>query len=315
MKRFAITGAAGYVAPRHLSAIRAIGGTLVAAFDPRLAPAAGRSGGAPALFQDEARFVEHLVGLDDGRAGAVDCVAVCSPSEHHARQTTRALEAGAHVVCEKPVVLEPSAVDALEELEAATGRRVWPVLQMRLHPAIADLAAAVEPRRDGSREVTLTYVTVRGPWYFESWKGDDRRSGGLLMNIGVHFFDLLLWLFGRALRYEVHHRSARRAAGVLELERARVSWLLSIDAADLPARREPDRGSVHRSLVVDGVEVDFSTGADDLHTRLYQRVLSGHGFGLADARPSLELVHRLRQAPAARGAARQLPAAPHSIAG
>lgn len=317
MKRFAITGAAGYVAPRHLSAMKATGGSLVAALDPRLAPSsADRSEVGPALFQDEKRFVEHLQGVGRGGVPAIDYVAVCSPSEHHERQTRQALLAGASVVCEKPVTLEPGALDALEDLETATGRRVWPVLQMRLHPAIARFAASLEQQNSSVvHEVTLTYVTVRGPWYFESWKGDDRRSGGLLMNIGVHFFDLLLWLFGPALRYDVHHCSSRRAAGSLELQRARVDWLLSIDAADLPPRREPEHGSVHRSLLVDGVELDFSCGGEDLHTRLYEQVLAGRGFGLRDARPSLELVHRLRHASASPSAAPDPLVASRTIAG
>jgi UDP-N-acetyl-2-amino-2-deoxyglucuronate dehydrogenase len=317
MKRFAITGAAGYVAPRHLTAIAATRRRLVAALDPREAA----RGGEPALrglhrdgvarFRDERTFAEHLSLLRRRAVGeAVDCLAICSPSDLHAAHARLALENGADAVCEKPVALDLRELAALEELERTTGRRVWPVLQMRLHPGIARLAGAlpVGDRAKRSRhEVTLTYVTARGPSYFDSWKGDEGRSGGILVNIGIHFFDLLLWLFGPVEREEVHHRSARRAAGFLELERARASWFLSVDAADLPrhAGRDgaPHTPAVYRSLVVDGDEVDFSVVGGDLHTRLYERVLEGRGFGLGDARPSLELVHRLRGARVERGEA------------
>jgi UDP-N-acetyl-2-amino-2-deoxyglucuronate dehydrogenase len=304
MKRFAITGAAGYVAPRHLRAIAETGHRLVAVLDPRASRGLfDPSGGGVSISRDDAHFAESLARLRESENDAIDIVSVCSPSCHHHEHVRMALESGADVICEKPVTLDPRELDLLEALEERSGRRVWSVLQMRLHPAILRLAEALDgsPERMDHR-VTLTYVTPRGRQYFESWKGDDRASGGLLVNIGIHFFDLLLWLFGPAVRYEIHERCSRRATGSLELARARVSWLLSVDESDLPQPSVAQPGSVYRSLVVDGEAVDFSSSAGDLHTRLYERVLEGRGFGISDARPSLVLAYRLRHAPLSRGA-------------
>ena len=306
-RRFAITGAAGYVAPRHMRAMAAAGHDLVAALDPAPCDFLLDTASSPGIarFRDEQELAEHLKELRRCDASrAVDFVAICSPSDLHTSHARLALESGSDAICEKPIALDARELESLQDLEAATGRRVFPVLQMRFHPVIERLAAmlAASRRSRGSRhEVTLTYVTARGPSYFESWKGDDSRSGGILVNIGVHFFDLLVWLFGAVERAEVHHRSSRRAAGLLELERASASWFLSVDAADLPWGDTEARGTVWRSLAVDGVEVDFSAGGGDLHQRLYERVLAGKGLGLADARPSLELVQLLRSMPASIG--------------
>jgi UDP-N-acetyl-2-amino-2-deoxyglucuronate dehydrogenase len=318
-QRFAITGAAGYVAPRHLRAIAATGHRVVAALEPRTVPDLFEQASAPVMwFREERGFGEYMARLArKGGEGAVDYVAICSPSQCHESQVRLALEAGADVVCEKPVVLDPRRLDGLEELERASGRRVWSVLQMRLHPGILRLRESLRENGDrGPHEVSLSYVTVRGASYFESWKADDLLSGGLLTHIGIHFFDLLLWLFGGAVRSELHERGPRRASGVLELERAQVSWLLSIDAADLPWRGEGvARGSVHRELVVDGVGVDFSAGAEDLHTRLYEQIFEGRGFGVGDARPSLELVHKLRHEPVTWSDAARAPLDSRAVAG
>lgn len=294
MTRFALTGLAGYIAPRHLQAIRDTGHRLVAAVDPH-----DSVGVIDAYFPDAAFFTEverfdrHLELLrrtDD----AVDVVSVCSPNHLHDAHIRLALRVGADALCEKPLVLNPWNLDQLEEIEAESGRRVWTVLQLRVHPALVALRdrLAAENRR---RHVRLTYVTSRGTWYGYSWKGDAKKSGGVATNIGVHFFDLLQWLFGPVTRHDVHLNDEMKAGGVMELPGADVEWFLSIDARDLPADR-PDGQTTHRSITVDGEEIEFSGGFRDLHTVVYEETLAGRGFGIADARPSIELVHQIRHA-------------------
>jgi UDP-N-acetyl-2-amino-2-deoxyglucuronate dehydrogenase len=230
----------------------------------------------------------------------VDYVSICSPNYLHDAHIRLALRSGANVLCEKPLVINPWNLDGLADLERESGRRVNTVLQLRLHPQLIALRERLATAKPGDlHDVSLTYVTARGSWYDVSWKGSEERSGGLVTNIGIHFFDLLIWLFGPVVACEVHLRSDRRMAGFLQLERARVRWFLSADSADLPFTPEPGVKTTFRSITVDGGEVEFSEGFADLHTRVYEEALAGRGFGIADSRPSIELTHRIRHAAAA----------------
>lgn len=304
MKNFAITGVAGFVAPRHLKAISDTGHRLVAAVDPHDAVGVlDRYSFDVRFFTEIERFDRHLEKLRrSGDADRVHYMSICSPNYLHDAHIRLALRVGAQPICEKPLVINPWNLDALQELEVETGLRVSTVLQLRVHPTILafrDTLAADPGRR---HQVTLTYITSRGRWYDVSWKGSDERSGGVVTNIGIHFFDLLLWLFGPARRSAVHVREPKRAAGTLELDRADVRWFLSADAADLPFAAVPGAKTTYRSMEVDGAQLEFSDGFTDLHTRVYEETLAGRGFGIADARPSIELTHNIRRAPITAGA-------------
>jgi UDP-N-acetyl-2-amino-2-deoxyglucuronate dehydrogenase len=295
---FALTGAAGFVAPRHFKAIKDTGHRLVAAVDPHDAVGIlDRYSFDVRFFTEFERFDRHLEKLRRGPdADRVRYVSICSPNYLHDAHIRMALRAGAHAICEKPLVINPWNLDALQDLEAETGGRVNTVLQLRLHPQLMALRDRLrQPGGSGPHEVCLSYVTARGRWYDVSWKGSDERSGGIVTNIGIHFFDLLLWLFGPVSSCEVHVHEARRMAGFLELERARVRWFLSADIGDLPFIPEPGAKATFRSITVDGDEVEFSDGFTDLHTRVYEEVLAGRGFGIDDSRPAIELSHRIRQ--------------------
>lgn len=299
MKNFAVVGAGGYIAPRHLAAIRDTGNRLVAAVDPK------DSVGILDQFTFDVRFFTEIERFDRYleklRRGPeelrIHYLTVCSPNYLHDAHCRLGLRVRADVICEKPLVINPWNLDALEELEQESGQRVWTVLQLRTHPKL--LALRDELAASGPHDVELTYVTARGNWYDVSWKGRAEKSGGVPANIGIHFFDALLWLFGPLVEARVHLSEARRMAGFLELERARVRWFLSLDARDLPFPLEPGRRTTHRAIAVDGSQIEFSDGFADLHTRVYAQTLAGSGFGIADARPSIELVHRLRSAPLA----------------
>ena len=295
MINFALTGLAGYIAPRHLQAIRDTGNRLVAAVDPhdsvgimdQYFPEA-------AFFTEFERFDRHLEKLRRGpEAERVQAVAVCAPNHLHDAHIRLALRTGADAICEKPLVLNPWNLDQLAELEAESGQRVWTILQLRVHPALVALRERLLAEPERRRQVRLTYVTTRGTWYRYSWKGDGKKSGGVATNIGVHFFDMLQWLFGEAEGMAVHASDPEHAAGTLTLPRADVQWFMSLDAADLP---ESVRGAqpTYRSITVDGEEVEFSGGFRDLHTLVYERMLAGQGFGIEDARPSIELGHAIR---------------------
>jgi UDP-N-acetyl-2-amino-2-deoxyglucuronate dehydrogenase len=297
-KNFAVTGVAGFVAPRHLKAITDTGNRLVAAMDPHDAVGIlDRYSFDVRFFTEFERFDRHLEKLRRGQESErVDYLSVCSPNYLHDAHIRLALRVGAHALCEKPLVINPWNLDALQELEGESGRRVYTVLQLRLHPALIDLKTkiALSPRH---HKVSLTYITSRGRWYDVSWKGSIERSGGVAANIGIHFFDLVLWLFGPAHDSAVYLSEAKRMAGHLELQRATVNWFLSTDRADLPAI--DNGGTTFRSIKVDDQEVEFTDGFGDLHTRVYEGVLAGKGFGIDDARPAIELVHRIRHAPVA----------------
>jgi UDP-N-acetyl-2-amino-2-deoxyglucuronate dehydrogenase len=303
MKNFALTGVAGYIAPRHLKAIHETGNRLVAAADPhdsvglldRHFPEAG-------YFREIERFDRHLEKRRRGpEEDRVHYLSICSPNFLHDAHIRLALRVGAHAICEKPIVINPWNLDALAELEQESGRRVFTVLQLRVHPALLALKERLDAER-GARphDVCMTYVTPRGAWYRYSWKGNPEQSGGVATNIGVHLFDLLLWLFGPAKGHEVHLSEPGRMAGYLELAHARVRWFLSIEGADLGCAGGAANGQSLRSIQVDGTEVEFTGGFTDLHTRVYERTLAGEGFGIDAARPSIELVHHLRTAPVRR---------------
>lgn len=297
-RNFAMTGAAGFVAPRHIKAIKDTGNRLVAAADPHDAVGVlDRYWFNVRFFTEIERFDRHLEKLRRGpEADRVHYVSICSPNYLHDAHIRLALRVGADAICEKPLVINPWNLDALEELEEETGRRVYTVLQLRLHPDLIALRERIAAERGTRHQVTLTYITARGSWYDVSWKGREDRSGGLVTNIGIHFFDLLIWLFGGVQHSELHLRQNKRMAGWLALERADVLWFLSAEAADLPFEAEPGVRTTFRSITVDGHEVEFSEGFSDLHTRIYEALLAGRGFGIVDARPSIALTADLRRA-------------------
>ena len=301
-KNFAVTGVAGYIAPRHLKAIHDTGHRLVAATDPHDAVGVlDRFAFDVRFFTEFERFDRHLEKLRRGHPDQrVHYVTICSPNYLHDAHIRLALRVGADAICEKPLVINPWNLDALEELERESGRRVYTVLQLRVHPQLLELRERLRAHSASRRQVRLTYITARGGWYHVSWKGRLDRSGGIVTNIGIHLFDLVSWLFGPARGFEVHLRDEQRAGGTLELERADVQWFLSTDIADLPFAPQPGVKTTLRSITVDGEEVEFSEGFTDLHTRVYEETFAGRGFGIADARPSVELTSRIRSAPVRR---------------
>lgn len=294
---YGLIGAAGYIAPRHLRAIKDTGGTLAAALD-----GADSVGIMDSYFPD-ARFFTEFERFDryvdrsrrDGKK--IDYMAICSPNYLHDAHVRFALRSDADAICEKPLVLNPWNVDAIAEMERQTGRKVNTILQLRLHPVIADLARRIKAEPKGRmHDVDLTYITSRGRWYYTSWKGDEKKSGGIATNIGVHFFDMLTHVFGPVKENLAHHRAMDCAAGYLELERARVRWFLSINSRDLP-REVEGKKTTYRSITIDGREVEFSEGFTDLHTDSYREIAAGRGFPLAEVRPSIEIVSALRTLP------------------
>ncbi len=304
MADFALIGAAGFVATRHMRAIADTGHRLVAALDPR-----DSVGAMDAYFPDAHFFVEferfdrHVDKLR--RKGTqIAYVSVCSPNYLHDSHIRFGLRNGIDVICEKPLVLNPWNLDALSQLEHETGRRVYNVLQLRVHPAIVALkqriAERVKTEPSLKLDVDLAYITGRGRWYHVSWKGDEEKSGGIATNIGVHFFDMLQWVFGRAKRNLLHTSNATTAAGFLDLEHARVRWFLSIDERALPAQVRARGQRTFRSITIAGEELEFSEGFADLHTATYRDILGGGGYGLNDARPAVQLVHDIRHARAVR---------------
>ena len=295
-KNFAITGVGGFVAPRHLKAIQDTGNRLVAAVDPHDAVGIlDRFAFDVRFFTEFERFDRHLEKLRRGPAeDRVDFVSVCSPNYLHDAHIRLALRVGANAICEKPLVINPWNLDGLQEIEQETGKRVFTVLQLRLHPDLVALKAKLDASPSTMHDVTLTYITGRGRWYNVSWKGSEERSGGVVTNIGIHFFDLLLWLFGGVEESIVFNREPTKASGFLQLARARVRWSLSTDIRDLPFSPQVGGKTTFRSIRVDGSEIEFSEGFVDLHTKVYKHVLDGAGFGIEDARPAIALAHRIR---------------------
>ncbi len=297
MSNFALIGAAGFIAPRHMKAIAETGHQLLAVTDPHDAVGVIDQYFPQARYFPEIerfdRFLEKQRRLPPEQH--VHYVSICSPNYLHDAHVRLALRVRAHAICEKPLVINPWNLDQLADIEQETGRRVFNVLQLRMHPAVIDLRRRLQTSPPSGRTaIDLAYITRRGAWYQVSWKGDEARSGGLVTNIGIHFFDMLMWLFGPAQAAVVHHRAADRVAGCLELERAKVRWFLSINAEDLPAEAQAAGRHAWRQLTFDGQVFEFSEGFTDLHTLVYRDILAGGGFGIEDARPSISLVHQLR---------------------
>jgi UDP-N-acetyl-2-amino-2-deoxyglucuronate dehydrogenase len=295
MKNFALIGAAGYIAPRHMKAIKETGNILVAALDKFDSVGIIDSHFPQAdFFTEFERFDRHIDKLR--RNGTkIDYVSICSPNYLHDSHIRFALRHQADAICEKPLVLNPWNMDALAEIEKETGRKIYTILQLRLHPAIQNLKKEIERgKADAVYEVDLNYVTARGKWYHHSWKGDESKSGGIATNIGIHFFDMLVWIFGGVKENILEKITDDRASGRLKLERANVKWFLSIDAEDLPQLAVRNGKPTHRSLKIQGKEVEFSEGFTDLHTESYKEILAGRGFGLQEARASIEVAYRLR---------------------
>ena len=297
MKKVALIGAAGYIAPRHMKAIKDTGNELVAAFDPNDSVGVIDSYFPEAQFFTEFerfdRYVDKLRRAKDARQ--IDCVAICSPNYLHDSHIRFALRSGADAICEKPLVVNVWNLDALKEIESDTGKKVNTILQLRLHPAVIAMREKIQrEKKDAKCDVTLTYITARGRWYLQSWKGDPKKSGGVACNIGVHFYDMLHFLFGTLQESVVHHASETRAAGYLEYENARVRWFLSVDVDDVPQAARAKGQRTFRSMTVDGAELEFSDGFTELHTRSYEEILAGRGFGLEDSRAAIETVARIR---------------------
>ncbi len=304
MKNFALVGAAGYIAPRHMRAIKDLGHHLAVAYDVNDSVGIIDSISPQSEFFTEfERFLEYSHQLRRQPATALDYVAVCSPNYLHHAHIAAGLRLGCDVICEKPLVPTPELIDELARVEQETGHRVFNILQLRHHEAILALRDKVAAAPiDQVFDVELTYITSRGKWYMESWKGDPRRSFGVATNIGVHFYDMLHFIFGKLKRNVVHHSGEAKAAGYLEYERARVRWFLSIDANDLPAEVQGKKPT-YRSIDISGEQLEFSEGFTDLHTTSYREVLAGRGYGLADARHCIETVNTIRHAPVVRGEA------------
>lgn len=299
MKNFALIGAAGYIAPRHMQAIKATGNDLVAALDMNDSVGIIDSHFPDAEFFTEfERFDRHIDKLRRTKSNQkVDFVSICSPNYLHDSHMRFALRSEADAICEKPLVLNPWNIDGLLDIEKDTGFKVNTILQLRVHPSIVALREKVQSEsKDTKHEVDLTYITSRGHWYLQSWKGDEKKSGGIATNIGVHFFDMLHFIFGKLQGNVVHHSSDTKAAGYLEYEHARVRWFLSIDIEDVPAAQREKGQRTFRSITVDGDEIEFSGGFTDLHTRSYEEILAGRGYGLEDNRTAIETVASIRHA-------------------
>jgi len=294
-KNFALIGVAGYIAVRHVRAIKETGNRLLASLD-RFDSVGFMDSYFPSadFFTEFERFDRHIAKLN--RQGThVDYVSICSPNYLHDSHIRFALRNGADAICEKPLVLNPWNIDALQDYEQETGRKVWNILQLRQHRAIMDLKEKV--RKEGAGkiyDIDLSYITSRGNWYHYSWKGDEEKSGGVATNIGVHFFDMLIWIFGPVKENKVHVMKKDKAAGYLELEQARVRWFLSIDYGDIPDEIKASGARTHRSITVDGQEIEFSGGFTDLHTVSYEKILGGAGYGLDAARDSIQTVYNIR---------------------
>ncbi|WP_438973788.1 Gfo/Idh/MocA family protein [Polaribacter sp.] len=295
MKNFGLIGAAGYIAPRHLKAIKETNNQLLCALDNFDSVGIMDSYFPEAhFFVEFERFDRHIEKLK--RNGQfLDYISICTPNYLHDAHIRMALRAGADAICEKPLVLNPWNIDALQEIEAQYNKRIHTILQLRLHPSIIQLKQQINAQQSKTKhEVDLTYITSRGKWYDISWKGDAEKSGGVATNIGVHFFDMLSWIFGAVQDIETHVHEKHKAAGYLEFENARVRWFLSIDAQDLPEDIKQKQQRTYRSITVDGQELEFSNGFTDLHTVSYQEILKGNGFPIAEAKNSIDIIHTIR---------------------
>lgn len=293
---FALIGAAGYIAPRHMKAIKESGNNLVAALDPMDSVGIIDSYFPNAdFFIEPERFDRHLDKLKRSGNKKVDYVSICSPNYLHDAHIRMALRSGAHAICEKPLVLNPWNLEGLKELEKESNKRIYNILQLRHHKSIIDLKQKIDSLpKDKVHDIDLTYITSRGKWYHYSWKGNISKSGGVVTNIGIHFFDMLGWIFGNMKSNTLHLLTADKASGLLQLENANIRWYLSIDKNDLPIEASSKSLSTYRSISVDGDNFEFSGGFADLHTESYKSILEGNGFGLDDARNSIEIAHLIR---------------------
>ena len=299
IRKFAIIGIAGYIAPRHMKAIKATGNDLVAGLDVNDSVGIIDSHFPDAdFFTEFERFDRHVDKLRRSDSEkAIEYMAICSPNYLHDSHTRFALRSGSEAICEKPLVLNPWNIDGLIDIEKDTGKKVNTILQLRLHPAVIDLRSKVKNGpKDHKYEVDLTYITARGNWYLQSWKGDDKKSGGIATNIGVHFYDMLHFVFGDVQQNVVHYKSETKAAGYLEYAQARVRWFLSIDVDDVPQDVRSMGQRTYRSITCDAEEIEFSGGFTDLHTRSYEEILKGNGFGLEENRVAIETVAAIRAA-------------------
>ena len=295
MKNFLLIGAAGYIAPRHLKAIKETGSNLIAALDPYDGAGILDSYFPEAdFFTEFERFDRHVDKLRRKEVG-IDYVSVCSPNFLHDSHIRFGLRTGADVICEKPIVLNPWNVDALSEIEHETGKNIYNILQLRLHPSVIELKNKIENGpEDKIYDIDLSYITARGHWYYTSWKGDIAKSGGVASNIGVHFFDMLIWIFGEVQSNIVHLHEHDRAAGFLQLKKARVRWFLSINYQTIPDEIKKRGLRTFRSITVDGDTFEFSDGFTELHTRSYENILSGKGFRISETAKVIETVYTIR---------------------
>jgi UDP-N-acetyl-2-amino-2-deoxyglucuronate dehydrogenase len=297
MKTFGIIGVAGYIAVRHLKAIKDSGNELIAALDKFDSVGIMDSYFPNAdFFTEFERFDRHIDKLKRNNT-PLDYVSICSPNYLHDSHIRFAIRQGANAICEKPLVLNPWNVEGLMQLEQESGKRIYNILQLRYHPAILELKKKVEAEPDKIHDIDLSYITSRGKWYHFSWKGDPLKSGGIATNIGIHFFDMLTWIFGDVEKNITHKLSETEAAGVLVLKKARVRWFLSVDFENVPKEIKDKGQRTYRSITVDGEEVEFSGGFTDLHTKSYEEILNGNGYGPGDAKTSIEIVHDIRNAP------------------
>ena len=295
-EKFALIGAAGYIAPRHMKAIKETGGMLVAALDPMDSVGIIDSYFPSAdFFIEPERFDRHLDKLRRSGDGKVNYVSICSPNYLHDAHIRMALRNNANAICEKPLVLNPWNLDGLQEIEAETGKKIFNILQLRQHPAIINLKNKIDNLpKDKIHDIDLTYITSRGKWYYYSWKGNLSKSGGVVTNIGIHFFDMLSWIFGDVVSNSLHLLNPEKASGLLQLKNANVRWYLSIDKQDLPKQAIQNNQPTYRSITVDGEEIEFSGGFTDLHTESYRNILLDNGYGISEARNSIEIAHLIR---------------------
>ena len=297
MKNFALIGASGYIAPRHLKAIKDTNNNLIAALD-RFDSVGILDSYFPSadFFVETERFDRHLEKLKYDKSIELDYISICTPNYLHDSHIRMALRRGADAICEKPLVLNPRNLDALAKMEKESGQKVWNILQLRMHKSIIELKKKVDAApKDKIFEIDLTYLTSRGNWYYTSWKGDKSKSGGIATKIGVHFYDMLSWIFGDVKENIVHLQTHDRSSGYLEFERARVRWFLSINYNVLPKKIKEKGQTTYRSIIIEGEELEFSGGFTDLHTEVYKGIISRNGFGIEDSRSAIEIVESIRE--------------------
>ncbi len=296
MNNFVLIGASGYIAPRHMKAIKETGNRLVAAYDPYDGVGILDSYSPDTKFFVEfERFDRYLEKLKYDKGIEIDYMSIASPNYLHDAHIRVALRRGAHAICEKPLVLNPWNIGSLQHIAADTGKKIYTILQLRLHPVIISLREKIKASSgDTVYDVDLTYITSRGNWYYTSWKGDISKSGGIATNIGIHFFDMLTWIFGNVKDNIVNLHTHDRASGILLLEKARVRWFLSINSETLPQEIKKSGKTTFRSITINGEEIEFSEGFTDLHTRSYEEILNGNGFEIGEARKSIEIVYDIR---------------------